>query len=108
MQNVFKRELTGIGRANTALKSVKDVLLNAIVEQPRICSVVAKTNSGRIVKYWGRVGVTKYLKGNTNRSLETEQKYILFFDFKKGYRNINRKNIVALNGVNLSVDVRGI
>jgi hypothetical protein len=101
-RRVAKVGFERIGKLN--LTKTKDILLNTIIEQPRICSVVFRTNSGRLAKVWGRVGVTKYLKGIGKRSIETNSKYILFYDFNKGYRNINRDNIVAVNGLNLKIE----
>lgn len=103
MINNFRRNLGGIGRKSKA-RSSHDTVFNSIVEYPRICSVTFKTNNGEICKLHGRTGVKKYLKGIGKRSIETDSKYILFFDFVKGYRNINRNNIIAVNGLNLKIE----
>ena len=97
---VLSTKATAIGVANT--------ILNSLIETGKICSVKAITNSGKVVKFHGRVGVTKYLKNNHRtkaRSKETQSNYILFYDFQKqGYRNIARNRIVSVNAHTLKIE----
>ena len=103
MINTFRKNLGGISRA--AVKTSHDRILNSIVEYPRFCSVTFKKNDGTICKLHGRTGVKKHLKGTgATRSSAVDNQYILFWDKKVGYRNINRNNIIAVNGLNLKIE----
>jgi hypothetical protein len=92
----------------TSALNIAKTILNGLVETGKICSVTAITNSGKVVKFHGRVGVTKYLKNNDKtkpRSKATSDNYILFYDFQKqGYRNIARNRIVSVNAHTLKIE----
>lgn len=82
-------------------------LLNHIVETGKICCVTFTKKDGSIGRVHGRTGVTRYIKyaGQHKRTSDPKQ-YIMFYDFQKGYRNVNRDTITTVNGINLKIKTK--
>lgn len=66
------------------------------IENGKICTVEFTKKDGSIGRVHGRTGVHKNLKGGIRTSDPKE--YIMFYDFKKGYRNVARNRIISING----------
>ncbi len=79
-------------------------ILNAIIENGKICKVHFIKKDGTTGVVHGRTGVKKY--ANLTKPTEQDEKYIMFFDFVKGYRKVNRKSITMVNGLNLRITTR--
>lgn len=76
-------------------------VLNAVIENGKICKVEFVKKDGTTGVVHGRTGVYKHTKGGTRTSDNGD--YIMFYDFKKGYRNVNRHTITRVNGVSLRI-----
>lgn len=78
-----------------------NAILNDIVETGKICKVEFIKKDGTVGSVHGRTGVWSKSKGGQRTS--STKKYIMFYDFHKGYRNVNRSTIVSVNGINLKI-----
>jgi len=78
-----------------------NTVLNNIIETGKFCKVTFVKKDGSLRTLHGRTGVSKYTKGGTRTTKDSD--YIMFWDREVGYRNINRKTIVAVNGINLEI-----
>ena len=74
-----------------------------VIESGKFCSVEFIKKDGSIGHVQGRTGVHKHTKGGQRTS--DPDKYIMFFDTAKGYRNVNRDTIVKINGISIDSDI---
>ncbi len=79
-------------------------VLNAIIENGKICKVEFIKKDGSVGVVHGRTGVHKHARGGKRTS--SDDQYIMFYDFDKGYRNVNRQAITKVNGINLRITTR--
>lgn len=84
----------------------RNVLNDLFIETGRFCKVSFVTNSGRVSTVHGRTGVHKYIKGIGKRPESMNDDYILFWDRNRGYRNLRRDTIIAINGEKVKLEVR--
>jgi hypothetical protein len=71
-----------------------------LIENGKICKVEFIKKDGSLGVVHGRTGVAKNLKGG---SRTTDPKdYIMFYDFKKGYRNVAKARITKINGLGVN------
>jgi len=70
-----------------------------IIESGKICKVEFTKKDGTTGVVHGRTGVHKHTQG-MQRTSDPKQ-YIMFYDFTKGYRNVNRNTITSVNAVKL-------
>ena len=77
--------------------------LDALIETGLFVSVTFRKKDGNVSHVHGRTGVTKYCH---DKQQLKDDKYILIYDLKRGYRKINRLNILAINGENLIIKRR--
>ena len=75
--------------------------LLSIIESGKICKVEFTKKDGTTGVVHGRTGVHKHTQG-MQRTSDPAQ-YIMFYDFNKGYRNVNRSTITKINAVNMSI-----
>lgn len=79
-------------------------ILNAMIETGKICKVEFIKKDGSIGTVHGRTGVWCHAKGG--RRTSSNKQYIMFYDFEKGYRNVNRNKIISVNGLSLKTKHR--
>lgn len=71
-----------------------------LIENGKICKVEFIKKDGSLGVVHGRTGVAKDLRGG---SRTTDPKdYIMFYDFKKGYRNVAKARITKINGLGVN------
>ena len=75
--------------------------LDFLIETGHFVSVTFRRADGKVSHVHGRTGVHKHTKGN--RKTVSSNKYILIYDLKRGYRNINRDTILTVNGEKLKI-----
>lgn len=75
--------------------------LDFLIETGHFVSVTFRKKDGTISQVHGRTGVHKYTKGE--RRTTSAKDYILIYDLQRGYRNVNRNSIIAVNGEKLKV-----
>jgi hypothetical protein len=75
-------------------------ILNAMIENGKICKVEFVKKDGTIGTVHGRTGVWRHAKG---QRVTSTKRYITFYDFHKGYRSVNRNTIVSVNGLSLKI-----
>lgn len=78
--------------------------LSAIIESGKICRVEFTKKDGTTGVVHGRTGVHKHTQGGQRTSDDAQ--YIMFYDFTKGYRNVNRNTITKVNAVNLKFNTK--
>jgi len=107
----FKKRPTALENAVTistvsTSKGANDMnkVLNAIIENGKICKVEFIKKDGSVGVVHGRTGVHRHARGGTRTS--SDDQYIMFYDFDKGYRNVNRRSITKVNGINLKITTR--
>jgi hypothetical protein len=107
----FKKGLTASQNDATvstmsSTKGANDMnkVLNAIIENGKICKVEFIKKDGSVGVVHGRTGVHKHARGGKRTS--SDDQYIMFYDFDKGYRNVNRRSITKVNGINLKITTR--
>ena len=71
----------------------------AALNSGRICSVEFIKKDGSVGRVQGRTGVHKHTNGGT-RTTDPDQ-FIIVYDFKKGYRNVNIDTITKINGIDV-------
>ena len=108
LKNFFTKQLTAPTNAvkievpkPTKGQTSMDTVLNSIIESGKICKVEFVKKDGSTGVVHGRTGVYKHTKGGKRTSDDGE--YIMFYDFEKGYRNVNRRTITRVNGINLRI-----
>lgn len=79
-------------------------ILNEMIETGKFCKVEFIKKDGTIGTVHGRTGVHCHAKGGKRTS--SNRQYIMFYDLQKGYRNVNRSKIIAVNGLNLKTTHR--
>jgi len=89
----FSQQLMEIANMNTTL-------LN-IIESGKICKVEFTKKDGTTGVVHGRTGVHKHTQG-MQRTSDPAQ-YIMFYDFNKGYRNVNKNTITKVNAVRTTI-----
>lgn len=72
----------------------------SLIENGKICKVEFVKKDGTLGTVHGRTGVAKNLRGGTRTSDNND--YIMFYDFKKGYRNVSRSTITKINGLGVN------
>lgn len=72
----------------------------SLIENGKICKVEFVKKDGSIGTVHGRTGVAKNLRGGARTSDNND--YIMFYDFKKGYRNVSRARITKINGLGVN------
>lgn len=78
------------------IANMNKTLLN-IIESGKICKVEFTKKDGTTGVVHGRTGVHKHTQG-MQRTSDPAQ-YIMFYDFNKGYRNVNKNTITKVNAV---------
>ena len=81
--------------------NVRNYILNKVIESGRFCKVEFVKKDGSIGVVHGRTGVSKHTNGGVRTSKDSE--YIMFWDRNKGYRHVNRKTIISVNGEKLHI-----
>ena len=78
--------------------------LLSIIESGKICKVEFTKKDGTTGVVHGRTGVHKHTQG-MQRTSDPKQ-YIMFYDFNKGYRNVNKSTITKVNAVHTVIKPR--
>lgn len=86
------------------MESIMNKNLLSIIESGKICKVEFTKKDGTTGVVHGRTGVHKHTQGNQRTS--DPEKYIMFYDFNKGYRNVNKSTITKVNAVHTVIKTK--
>ena len=86
------------------MESIMNKNLLSIIESGKICKVEFTKKDGTTGVVHGRTGVHKHTQGN-QRTSDPDQ-YIMFYDFNKGYRNVNKSTITKVNAVHTVIKTK--
>lgn len=81
------------------MKNTQILKLIKELESGRIHHIEFIKKDGSVGSVQGRTGVKKHLRGGVRTSDPAQ--YLMIYDFKKGYRNVNIDTIIRVDGVEI-------